>query len=1227
MKNCYRVIRWLSPFAILAFAIAWSGKMNTDDQTQTKVTLDEKGKYAAEIRLQKNQAVPTGAFFDWFMKTYRLSNENTFQPFRTYHDRIGQTHYRFKQYYKGIEVVNCQYLLHEKDGLVHHAHGAIVPDLNLSVSPTLTEAEALQRALDYVNAASYIWENPKNEAFIKTEQDDPEATYYPQGELKISAGNKEMIAENFRLVYRFNIFAEKPFDRNYVDVDAHSGEIIGTQPLIFHGDVQGQGSSLYNGMVPIIVSDANYPVWPPPPSRWHLDSWNAYTGSGQSWWIADPTLGNQGGYDNLWYEALETDSFLLSGTNPTLTFYHRYDVETPSQYEAYDGWDGMNVRISVDSGKSWQVLTNPTPAYTCTSLYSFGEMHREGPGIPGWAGQLTAWSKVSFDLSSYAGQTIQLRFAFASDGGFSTADLAPGLFGWQIDDIIVSSSAGTLFSNNGNSSGMTLRNLYREVVLIAGKYRLRETARGGGIATYNVMNSILFTAAVDFVDEDSIFTDGVDRVGVSVHWGLESTYDYYLARHGRHSYDDLNGRLLAYVNQLLVLPDGSASPNWAFWMYNASFYGAGDGTYWGPVVALDIVGHEITHGVDQFSAGLINKHENETGALSESFSDIFGVAIEFFKEGANGDWLFGEDHAISAPTVRSLENPKLRKDPDTYQGEFWVPPVSEPTWENDHGGAHSNCGVQNHWFYLLCQGGSGVNDNGDQYAVAGIGIQGAEQIAYRNLVAYLSSTSQYYDAAKYSRQAASDLFGQDSPQQREVVKAWYAVGIYLEPKLKITADSLRFVSELHQPDTLKFMVTNSGLDSLRIERMQFSTSYFHLAESLQLPLVLGKDQNRELGIVFIPADNTMKTDSLTLITNDPRHPSPQVILQGVTLQRAADNTIYAIADVSNRSFLATLNAADSGKASLIGSTGINSVRGLALQPASNYLFGAVPDINFSTFIRIDAQTGLAQKMLVIPESDVRGMTFEGDTLWAASFGGKLFKINLQTGETKPVGQTGISNLSGLAFNPASGKLWAASGSNKKLYILNRNTAQRTWERATIFATHWIAFDAGGQLFGLFTSGFFSNTNLALLDTTQVTTGANDRIIGDTGYERVFALAMRGDIRVSVIESANAATPTEYALYQNYPNPFNPSTAIEFALPKSSFVTLKIYDLLGKEVATLVAEKLPAGKHQRVWEAKGLASGVYLYRLEAGDPSTSLPRAESRGSGRGFVQTRKLILLR
>jgi len=102
-----------------------------------------------------------------------------------------------------------------------------------------------------------------------------------------------------------------------------------------------------------------------------------------------------------------------------------------------------------------------------------------------------------------------------------------------------------------------------------------------------------------------------------------------------------------------------------------------------------------------------------------------------------------------------------------------------------------------------------------------------------------------------------------------------------------------------------------------------------------------------------------------------------------------------------------------------------------------------------------------------------------------------------------------------------------------------------------------------------------------------------------------------DIPTSVLPKVAEAIPNAYMLGQNYPNPFNPSTTIEFALPKPGFVTLKVYDLLGREVAVIVADKLAAGRYKYDWDAKGLASGVYLYRLE----------------GKGFSQTRKLTLLK
>ena len=107
------------------------------------------------------------------------------------------------------------------------------------------------------------------------------------------------------------------------------------------------------------------------------------------------------------------------------------------------------------------------------------------------------------------------------------------------------------------------------------------------------------------------------------------------------------------------------------------------------------------------------------------------------------------------------------------------------------------------------------------------------------------------------------------------------------------------------------------------------------------------------------------------------------------------------------------------------------------------------------------------------------------------------------------------------------------------------------------------------------------------------------------------------IIVSVSDPSQA--PQTFELSQNYPNPFNPSTVIAFALPRESFVALEVFNLLGERVALLVEGKRPAGYYSESFNAQGLASGLYFYRLKAGDPSA--------GSGQGFVQTRKLVLVR
>ncbi len=189
-------------------------------------------------------------------------------------------------------------------------------------------------------------------------------------------------------------------------------------------------------------------------STWHLDTYQAFGGSGTSWWVGDPAVGTNGGYLDAWYMVLDSPPIQL-GTTPNLRFWHRYSVEPPGGEPApYNGWDGMNLRISTNGGASWTVIPSAavTPAYDRTSLYSFGVQHGEGPNVPGWCGMTgSAWHVQTANLSTWANQSVKIRWAFASDPAYSTPDNS-ALFGWMFDAVRVYSGTDTVFSHDANSA-------------------------------------------------------------------------------------------------------------------------------------------------------------------------------------------------------------------------------------------------------------------------------------------------------------------------------------------------------------------------------------------------------------------------------------------------------------------------------------------------------------------------------------------------------------------------------------------------------------------------------------------------------------------------------------------------------------------------------------------------------------------------------------------------------
>ena len=293
-------------------------------------------------------------------------------------------------------------------------------------------------------------------------------------------------------------------------------------------------------------------------------------------------------------------------------------------------------------------------------------------------------------------------------------------------------------------------------------FRLREVARGLGVETYNMKNTSTYSST-DFTNTTTTWTTtGVDQAATDAHWGAEKTYDYYFQKHNRNSINNAGFKLLSYVHYQTTYSN-------AFWDGQRMTYGDGNGGSMKIFTALDVCGHEITHGLTSNTGNLT--YSNESGALNESFSDIFGTCIENFGRPTNWNWKIGEDVTNGGGGLRIMSNPNSFGDPDTYLGTNYY------TGTADNGGVHTNSGVSNFWFYLLTMGGSGTNDISNTYSVSALGFTSASKIAFRALTVYFTPSTNFLAARNSCIQAAKDLFGPCSNEVAQTANAWYAVGV------------------------------------------------------------------------------------------------------------------------------------------------------------------------------------------------------------------------------------------------------------------------------------------------------------------------------------------------------------------------------------------------------------------------------------------------------------------
>jgi Zn-dependent metalloprotease len=259
----------------------------------------------------------------------------------------------------------------------------------------------------------------------------------------------------------------------------------------------------------------------------------------------------------------------------------------------------------------------------------------------------------------------------------------------------------------------------------------------------------------------------------STHFHVTNTWDYFRNVFGRTGQNNA-GREIHVMTQWNNANAYFESGN----NYNNLVFGKKNAWDWG--MEPSIVAHEFTHGVTHHTAGLI--YQYETGAINESFSDIFGIVIQATTLDADlTDWILG-NFIPYAPT-RSLKDPnsmgihfdasgnQQTGQPDTYNGTYWY------TGSLDNGGVHINSGVQNKWFHVLAHGDDGYNDLSNYYHVNGIGMTKAAKIAYYALTSVLLPSSQYSDSRQATVSAAKILYGECSVEHQATIDAWYAVGI------------------------------------------------------------------------------------------------------------------------------------------------------------------------------------------------------------------------------------------------------------------------------------------------------------------------------------------------------------------------------------------------------------------------------------------------------------------
>jgi Zn-dependent metalloprotease len=397
--------------------------------------------------------------------------------------------------------------------------------------------------------------------------------------------------------------------------------------------------------------------------------------------------------------------------------------------------------------------TSPTLTAAQASRYAAAALHGAATGSPALAvDALTTTPALVWRTDVTTGSGLRHALVDARTGAIVDS--------WAEEETVT-----------GSGTGYNVGQVGLETTQSGSTYQLKDPTRGN---TYTVtMNNRRIGAGTLLTDADNVWGTGslsdAQTIAVDAQYGVAETWDFYLDTFGRRG----------------IAGDGAGSYNRVHYgraYDNASWsdscfcmtYGDGDGTSYGPFVALDVAGHEMTHGVTSRTAGLT--YSGESGGLNESMSDIMGTLVEFYANNGTDipDYLIGEKIALDGTPLRWMDDPSK----DGHSATCWSSTVKNLD-------VHYSSGVSNHAFFLLAVGSGAHTVNGVSYnsptcnggAVTGIGNAAAGAIFYRALTSYMTSGTTFSGARTATLSAATDLYGSGSAEYNAVAAAWSAVSV------------------------------------------------------------------------------------------------------------------------------------------------------------------------------------------------------------------------------------------------------------------------------------------------------------------------------------------------------------------------------------------------------------------------------------------------------------------